>query len=225
MLKIGHRGADAYEPENTLKSFKRAFELGANCVEFDVRMTKDGKLILMHDKTVDRTTNGHGLVNEMIFKDIRKLEIDGEKVPTLKEALSVVKEYKGKCLVEIKDKKATKKILREIPKDMKDDVVIISFYTDALKEAKSSGFKTGLITTRKIKNLLGFFKLCKFLKVDWVLPEVNTINKEFVEKAHKWGLKVIVWIINTKKELNKWKNLVDGIATDKPDIFSTYNIH
>ncbi|MEM3174237.1 MAG: glycerophosphodiester phosphodiesterase family protein, partial [Candidatus Bathyarchaeia archaeon] len=64
-LKIGHRGAKAYEPENTIRSFKRALELGVNAIELDVRRTKDGELVVIHDAEVDRTTSGKGLVSEL----------------------------------------------------------------------------------------------------------------------------------------------------------------
>ena len=87
-LKVGHRGARAYEPENTLRSFRKALELGVNAVELDVRRTKDGELVVIHDDKVDRTTNGRGLVNELTLEEIEKLDAGkGEKIPTLEEAL------------------------------------------------------------------------------------------------------------------------------------------
>jgi len=224
MLKVGHRGASKYEPENTILSFKKAFKMGADAVEFDVRQTKDGKIIVMHDKSVDRTTNGFGLVNEMTLREIRKLDAgNGEKVPTLKEALSIVKKNKGTCLVEIKEKGIEEKVLKEIKKlKMEKNVIITSFYTQSLKRVKELNPKieTGLITMNKIKNTFGFLRLCKAIKVDWVLPEKKSLTKKFAEEIRKWKLKIIIWLVNSKKEFKKWEKIVDGIATNDPNIFT-----
>lgn len=93
-----HRGAMQTHPENTVVGFKEAIRLGAQMIEFDVQLTKDNKLIIMHDETVDRTTNGSGFVNELTLSEIRKLDAGswkskafaGEKVPTLKETLQIM---------------------------------------------------------------------------------------------------------------------------------------
>src|SRR5262245_36258077 len=95
IVVIAHRGAHEEFPENTLESFKRAIELGVDYVEVDVRLTKDGKLVLMHDSSVDRMTDGHGKVDQMTFDAIRKLHVKANKkedkaeykVPTFDEAL------------------------------------------------------------------------------------------------------------------------------------------
>ncbi|RLI46366.1 glycerophosphodiester phosphodiesterase, partial [Candidatus Bathyarchaeota archaeon] len=71
---IGHRGAAGLEPENTLRSVRRAIELGVDRVETDVRVSRDGRLVIMHDETVDRTTNGHGYVSELTFDELRSLD-------------------------------------------------------------------------------------------------------------------------------------------------------
>jgi len=93
-----HRGAMATHPENTLTAFREAIRLGTHMIEFDVRMTKDKKLIIMHDRTIDRTTDGTGFVNELTLDEIKRLDAGswksyrfiGEKVPTFKEALEVM---------------------------------------------------------------------------------------------------------------------------------------
>ena len=87
MLRIGHRGARAYAPENTLASFKKALEIGVDAVELDVRKTKDNQIVVIHDADVKRTTNGEGLVSELTLKEIKNLSADGEKIPTLEETL------------------------------------------------------------------------------------------------------------------------------------------
>ncbi len=93
-----HRGENQTNPENTISAFREAVSLGAHMIEFDVRMTKDGHLVIMHDKTVDRTTNGKGLVGELTLKQIKELDtgswksekFKGERVPLLSEALEVI---------------------------------------------------------------------------------------------------------------------------------------
>jgi len=92
-----HRGANETHPENTISAFKEAVRLGAHMVEFDVQITKDKYLVIMHDKSVDRTTDGKGLISELTLAEIKELdagswksqEFKGEKVPTLREALAV----------------------------------------------------------------------------------------------------------------------------------------
>ncbi|HDI31391.1 MAG TPA: glycerophosphodiester phosphodiesterase, partial [Thermofilum sp.] len=88
MIVIGHRGMRFVEPENTLRAIERALRCGVDAVEVDVRMTKDGRLVLMHDETVDRTTDGEGRVRDLTFNEIRRLDAGkGERVPTLEEVL------------------------------------------------------------------------------------------------------------------------------------------
>ncbi|GAL80027.1 glycerophosphoryl diester phosphodiesterase [Algibacter lectus] len=93
-----HRGAKATHPENTISAFEEAIRLGAQMIEFDVQLTKDNILVIMHDDTVDRTTNGHGLVSKLTFEEIRKLDAGswksakyvGEKIPTLHDVLQIM---------------------------------------------------------------------------------------------------------------------------------------
>jgi len=93
-----HRGANSTHPENTISAFKEAIRLGAQMIEFDVQLTKDNILIIMHDDTVDRTTNGHGLVSKLTFEEITKLDAGswksrkylGEKIPTLQDVLQIM---------------------------------------------------------------------------------------------------------------------------------------
>ena len=130
VLKIGHRGARAYEPENTLRSFQRAIEIGVDAVELDVRKTKDNELVVLHNADVNKTTNGSGSVNELTLEEIKRLVIEkDEKVPTLNEALDFV----GKrviVLVELKETGIEEKPLDLIrQKGLMDNVIIISFIT------------------------------------------------------------------------------------------------
>ena len=100
---IAHRGDSKHAPENTLTAFRRAIEAGADWLEFDVQMTKDGALVVIHDETVDRTTNGSGAVRDMTLAEIHALDAgSGQQVPTFEEVIALAKETEIKILPEAK---------------------------------------------------------------------------------------------------------------------------
>lgn len=135
-IVAAHRGVPSLAPENTMTSYRLAYELGADQIETDVQLTKDGHLIIMHDTTVNRTTNGTGAVSDLTFEEIRQLdagskfseEFAGEQVPTLKEFLQ---EFKGKnviLLIELKGAGIEEQVIREIEEEgMLDQVVLQNF--------------------------------------------------------------------------------------------------
>ncbi|HID15455.1 MAG TPA: glycerophosphodiester phosphodiesterase, partial [Candidatus Atribacteria bacterium] len=133
-LVVAHRGASAYEPENTLRAIRRAIEIGADVVEIDVRLTKDGYPVVIHDETVDRTTNGSGLVNEFSLDELRKLDAGkGEKIPLLSEVLDLVA-GKINVFIEIKVDEAVIPSLREVDaRDLWDSVMFTSFNIEHLR--------------------------------------------------------------------------------------------
>lgn len=149
VLICAHRGAHNNVPENSLASFRKAIELGLDIFELDIRATKDDSLVIMHDKTVDRTTDGHGAVADLTFEEIRRLhlkfgdKVTEEKVPTLEEALTVAK---GKILVDL-DIKVNKfsEILAVVTRTKTLNTVFALLYQPIygkmIKE-KSPGFRT-----------------------------------------------------------------------------------
>jgi glycerophosphoryl diester phosphodiesterase len=219
MIKVGHRGARAYEPENTIRSFKKAIELGVDAIELDVRKTKDNVVVVIHDANIKRTTNGEGLVSELSLEQIRGFDTDkGEKIPTLKEAF----DFLGKkviVFVELKETGIEKDVLALVKSaGLEKNVVIVSFLEEALKKIRglNSEIETGLIYARH-KNPL---KTALKLKAQWLLGLYRFIHTTNVQKAHENGLKVVVWTVNTSEEAAEMdRKGVDGIATDKPDIF------
>ncbi len=112
LLLVGHRGAAASEPENTLRSFAAGLNLGANAIEFDTRLTKDKKLVVFHDATLERTTNGKGNIHNFTLEELKQLDAgQGEKIPTAEEALEfIVNKNKAIALLEIKDKDSVKQV-------------------------------------------------------------------------------------------------------------------
>lgn len=218
MLKIGHRGTRAYEPENTLRSFKKAIELGVNAVELDVRKTKDDKVVVIHDAKVDKTTSGKGSVSELTLDEIKQLVTEkGEKVPTLEEALDFL-DLKVKIIIELKETGFEEEVLRQIrERGLENNVVIVSFIEEALGKIREidEAVETGLIYVRH-KNPI---KAALDLKASYLLPLYRFTHTADVKRAHDNGLKVIVWTINNPEEVPQYiKKGVDGIASDKPDI-------
>jgi glycerophosphoryl diester phosphodiesterase len=220
MLRIGHRGAKAYEPENTIRSFKKALEIGVNAVEFDVRKTKDNQLVVIHDAEVKRTTDGKGLVSELTLKEIKEFSAEkGEKIPTLKEALDFLGK-KVKVLIELKETDVEKQVLAAVhEKGLQKNVIVVSFIEEALRKVREldKEVETGLIYV-KHKNPV---KAALALKASYLLSLYRFTHTANVQKAHENGLKVIVWTVNKPEEVKEYvKKGVDGIASDKPDILT-----
>ena len=220
LLKIGHRGASAYEPENTLSSFRRAIELGVDAVELDVRKTKDNELVVIHNSDVNKTTDGSGSLNELTLEEIKKFVSEkGEQIPTLEEVLDAVGK-RVKILVELKETGIEEKVLDLIrQKGLIENVIIISFYEEALRKVRelNDEVATGLIYVRH-KNPI---QSALDLKAEYLLPLYRFTHSANVRKAHENGLKVIVWTINKEEEVTEYKKKgVDGIASDRPDILN-----
>lgn len=222
MILIGHRGAKAHAPENTILGFKKGVKLGANAIEFDIRFTKDNIPVVMHDATLERTTNEKGKVSSFNLAEIRKADAgNGEKIPTLKEALQFCKKMKVTPLVELKEKRHIK-IIADTIKQTKTNPIVLSFYPEALEQFKTHApqIQTAFLFSNKIKNVPGFMKLGKVLKTEWLFGRKDIVDKKLVETAHKWKFKIAVWVCNTKKEIERFEKLgVEGIASDKPELF------
>ncbi|MEM2795626.1 MAG: glycerophosphodiester phosphodiesterase family protein, partial [Thermofilaceae archaeon] len=113
---VAHRGASGYEPENTLRSVRKALEMGVDAVEVDVRLSRDGVPVVIHDETVDRTTNGSGRVSDMTLKELKRLDAGaGEQIPLLEEVLEVVKGH-APLFAEIKELEVVKPSLGVVRK-------------------------------------------------------------------------------------------------------------
>jgi len=222
MLRIGHRGARAYEPENTIRSFKKALEIGVDAVELDVRQTKDNQLVIIHDADVKKTTNGKGLVKELTLNEIKAFSTaKDEKIPTLEEALDFL-DKKAKILIELKETGIEDKVLSLVRENgLQKNVIIVSFIEGALRKIKEldTEVETGLIYA-KHKNPI---KAALELKASYLVSFYKFTHTANVQKAHENGLKVIVWTVNTSEEVAEYaKKGVDGIASDKPDILARY---
>jgi glycerophosphoryl diester phosphodiesterase len=216
-LTVGHRGAGAYEIENTIESFKKAIDLGVNAIELDVRQSQDGKIIVCHDDNLKRLFGKELPVNKATLDELK--QATENRIATLKEALRFIDRKVDKILVELKETGYEKKILDLIRKEELDDnVILVSFLPECLAQVRSlnTGIETGLIYT-KLRNPV---EAAQKLGAQYLVPLYRFIHTKDIEKAHKYHLKVIVWTINTKEEAIKYiAKGVDGIATDKPDVF------
>jgi len=216
-LKVGHRGARAYETENTIESLGKAIELGANAVELDLRQAKDGKLVICHDDNLKKVFGKDLPLNEATLEELK--EVTGNRIPTLQEALRFMDRKVEKILLELKEAGYEKKVLNVINKEgVGDRVIVISFLVDALVSVRNldRNIETGLIYT-KLRNPVD---TALRLQAGYLLPLYRFVHTKDVEKAHKNNLKMIVWTINTNEEAKAYvAKDVDGIATDRPDIF------
>lgn len=215
-LKVGHRGARAYEIENTIESFKKAIELGVNAIEFDVRKTKDGKLVVIHDDNLRRVFGKEIAINQAALKELK--QITENKIPTLAEALQFIDKKVEKILIELKEIGCEKNVLEVIKKEkLHGHVIIVSFHEDALSEVRrlDTRIETGLIYAKHKNPIASALKL----NAQYLVPLYKLTHTKNIEDAHKNNLKVIVWTINTKQEAKAYMDKgADGIASDKPDI-------
>ncbi len=217
LLKIGHRGARAYETENTIASFGRALAMGANAVELDVRRTGDRVLILSHDDNLKKVYGVDLPVNSSSLQALKQASEDS--IATLEEALGFLKGRMQRVLVELKEPGCEEEVLALIGKaGMVRSVIAASFHEPILAalRQKHRSIETGLIYARHRHPV----QTARELQVQYLIPLYRFVHTRDIEKAHAEGLKVIVWTINTAAEAQTYiAKGVDGIATDRPDIF------
>ena len=217
-LKVGHRGAKAYETENTLESFRKAMELGANAIELDVRISGDSKLIVIHDDNLKKVFGKDVQIKESTLEELKQLT--DNRIVTFDEALRFIGRKVEKILVELKETGYERDVLDIIRKEkLEDRVIVVSFHEEALAHVRELDKKieTGLIYTKFKKPIDAALKL----NAQYLVPLYRFVHRRDIAKAHKSNLKVIVWTVNTIIEVQNFiAKDVDGIATDKPDIFS-----
>ncbi len=215
-LKVGHRGAKAYETENTIESFRKAIELGANAIELDLQQTADNRLVVSHDDNLKRVFGQDIPTEGSLLRDLKALTRD--KIPTFQETLEFINKKVDKILVELKKEGYESEVLRQIKKSrLRDYIIIVSFHEASLSEIRrlDKDIETGLIYVRH-KNPIAS---AMALHSQYLLPLYKFIHTKNVGEAHKNNLKVVVWTINSKDEVETYRAKgVDGIVSDKPDI-------
>jgi glycerophosphoryl diester phosphodiesterase len=218
MQIIAHRGASGLEPENTLKSFRRALDLGVDMVECDVRKTADGKLVIHHDPDLERTTSGRGLLKNKTLSELRHLDAgEGERIPTLKEVLELFKGKSG-LVIEIKEPGYEKEILGLIEEvSMAQEVIIASFFHPVSLVIKllNPVVRTGIIFRCQPVHPV---TLAISARAKVMFPHHQFLNQALVEEAHDHDIKVYTWVIDTHDDLEMAMALgVDGVITNHPE--------
>ena len=219
---FGHRGARGYEPENTVRSVRRALELGADGVEVDVYFA-DGQLVVIHDDTLKRTTNGHGRVMEKSFAHLRSLDAGlGEKIPTLAEIFDAVNR-RAVVNVELKGPHTAAPVAALIAEYVNrhgwsyDDFLVSSFDHAQIREAKKlcPGIRIGALIEKIPRDLAQFAEAMGA----WSLhASKRCVSPTLVADAHQRGLKVFVYTVNAPKEIARMRSLgVDGVFSDFPE--------
>jgi Glycerophosphoryl diester phosphodiesterase len=219
VLMIGHRGAKGYAPENTLLSVRKAMELGVDCVEVDVHLLGED-LIVLHDETLERTTNGHGRLENYSFEEIRRLDAGlGEKIPTLQEVLAVTHGVVD-LNIELKGKGSSDALIKILDNPLFDDhekLLISSFLIEELRtlRAWNSGLKIGVLASH---NLDESFDWCIKLKAFSLHINRQQLTLDIIKKAHRSGLKLYVYTVNDRKEMERMEKIgVDAVFSDFPD--------
>ena len=224
---MAHRGDSGNAPENTLAAFRQAIEMGADWIELDVRLTKDDVLVVMHDRTVDRTTSGKGAVADMTYAEIRALDagswfgaaFKGERVPSLQEALELNAQH-TRWNIEIKATSNTtwnpaQKVLEQVyHAGIADRCLISSFDEEALLQVHTldSSIATAIIGSGRAlldKAAVTFARM--------INPNKKGTDASLVTEAHQRGLMVNVWPLDDPEEMRRYIDMgVDSITTNFP---------
>jgi glycerophosphoryl diester phosphodiesterase len=237
-LIIGHRGAMGYAPENTLASFEEAIRRGADLIELDVQLSADNEIVVMHDTSVDRTTDGSGLVRDLPWEKIKTfdagvwygLDYTKEYIPSLGQVIGRFRDRKTTrhhlvgFIIELKTIKGSGGSLADAVvsllqrEEFTDRVCIISFDAVALQEVRAAHktLPTGLLFSEETEE--GRIAQAKAIGAQAVFPRKTWVSSRGVLAAHKVGLAVSTWTCNTKNEMKRMIACgADAIATNYPD--------
>ncbi len=223
-LIIGHRGAYDKAPENSLKGFKKAIELEADYIEFDVHKSQDGALVVIHGNDILRRMRYNKSIDEMTLSELKKLDLgEGETIPELWEVLKLAK-GKINLLCEIKAKGISYEVISLLrDEDMLNSTIFQSFYVDVLLEVKKLEPESDLaliipITEEYLPEWGKKKELIEtVIKLNFPIIETRfkNVDEVFVNYSHKHNLKVFVYPLNTKKIIDRYVTLgVDGIIVN-----------
>lgn len=232
---LAHRGASAYAPENTMEAFKLAVEQGADGFEIDIHITKDGEIVVIHDDTIDRTSNGKGNVTDLSLAELKQYNYNARfedkyataEIPTLRQVLELVKEHHLYLNIEVKDimvqsqkydglNVAAAEMVRAY--GLVDQVIFSSFNHKSMFELKQAcpDMKTALLHYSKLYKAEQY---AKTVHADALHPHFIAVDADVVEQAHQIGVQVNVWTVNQVSVMKQMIDAgVDAIITDCPDV-------
>ena len=233
-ILLAHRGDLAHAPENTLPAFEQAIQKGADGVELDAKLTADGHVVVIHDSTVDRTTDGKGRVSSLTLEAIRKLDAGkwfnekfiGTKIPLLEEVFETIGREK---LINIELKNYSTPfndlVLRvcELIKrhNNQGQIILSSFYSSSLKTAAQAlpEVSRALLAMPGPSGLWARSFGFMFGDFQALHPHISNTTREQVQRAHRLNRRVHVWTVNSPEEVNRLKDWgMDGIITDDPQM-------
>jgi glycerophosphoryl diester phosphodiesterase len=229
---IAHRGASAYEPENTLRAFERAIQMGATMLELDIHLSKDVHLVVIHDAKVSKTTNGKGHISDMTLKQIKELNAGkGEQVPTLTEVIDLVRD-RAKLYIELKGQGTPGPVVDALHSmAFVDQVIVSSFLPLLIKKVKflDPTISTSLLITWHEKREADFAEWALVVAADYIHPcwenETPTpsrlLTPDIISNIRRHDLGLITWHEERPSELQKLVKLgPDGICTNTPDVLA-----
>lgn len=244
-LVIAHRGGAGLAPENTLNAFENSARLGVDVLELDVHASSDGALVVIHDRTVDRTTDGTGRVNALSLAEIKRLDAGfrfspdggqsfplrgrGVRVPTLEEVFAAFPEAKFNIEPKQHEPSLVAPLCEMITaRKMTEKVVVASFNQTLMDEFRRACPKvatgagpsevTKFLTLYKTGLTESFSPSMQALQIPENAGWLNVVNPDFIKAAHERNLKVHVWTINNTDDMKRLIEMgVDGIMTDYPD--------
>ena len=235
VIVLGHRGWIGKYPENTLLAFQKAIESGADGVEFDVWLTKDGEAIIMHDETIDRTSNMRGKQKDMTLEELKKADLGmGQRIPTLEEAIKALPRD-ALINVEIKDVDAVERVYEIVSKNNPERFMISSFEVEALKRYRELDNETtmGLLIDNEeiVPRIPQLKEELNLWSVNVPMEAIPIIGFERTVEAIKWarslGLKVVLWTENDElfyqsENLAKMKGLFEVVIANDVERMINY---
>lgn len=230
-LSFGHRGLSGRYPENTLIAFQKAIDNGADGIELDVHLTKDGEVVIIHDELVDRTTNGKGLVCDYTLAELQKLDASNiyhdkcgfQKIPTLREYFEMIQDACILTNIELKTgifpyPGIEEKVLELIDEfEERDRIIISSFnhYSVLRMKALAPDMQYGFLEESWI---LGMADYCKKYDMNAIHPIFTCIDEDYMKAAKENGLDVNTWTVNDPKDMKRLAKMgVHAIITNFPD--------
>ena len=231
-IRIAHRGASRIAPENTLAAFKEAIEIGVDAVELDLQGTADEQVVVIHDASLDRTTDQSGQIKETSLETIKQADAGtwfdpkfaGESVPTLAEALVSIADN-AIALLEIKDVSITKSVVRIVQNmDMVEQSVIISFHSSAIQTVRSlePRLPTGYIIGSK-ENIEPI-QLCQQLGLlgsSLLNVDHRLVTEDFIYEIRRRGITLWCWTVDDIDRMRELQEFgIQGITSNRPEYFS-----
>lgn len=220
MKLMGHRGGRNEAPENTLKGFRHALDCGIEIIELDIHLSSDGHLMVIHDDTLERTTNGKGRINDFTCAQLQELDAgEGEKVPTLPESLDLILSHQCEVQVEIKDGKTLSHLIEfiiTIEKAKHSLITVISFHHGWLKSFKEKlpHIKTAALLYGHVIDPASVAKACL---ADGLSFNISFIDQRICDAVKKENLMLTGWNANNAEDFQRMKEIgIDYLGTDCP---------